>query len=79
MPQSRKQKTIARSLEFSGVGIHGGAQVSIRFCPGKEGEGVYFRRVDLPGKPVIPATIEYVSDTSRSTNLALRDIRILTV
>lgn len=79
MAQSRKQRTIAGSEEFSGIGIHSGERVSIRFCPAKEDEGIFFRRVDLPGKPIIPATIEYVYDTSRSTNLALRDIRILTV
>ena len=51
----------------------------MRFCPAKPGQGIYFQRVDLPGKPVIPATIEYVFDTSRSTNLALQDVRIYTV
>lgn len=76
---SRRQKTIASVEEFSGIGIHSGAVVSMRFCPAKEGEGIYFRRTDLPGKPIIPATIDYVYDTSRSTNLASGDVRILTV
>ena len=45
----------------------------------KFGEGIYFKRVDLPSQPVIPASFEYVFDTSRSTNLAIDDVRIYTV
>ncbi len=78
-PCARKQKTIRSSVSFSGIGIHTGEQVTMRFCPAKEGEGIYFKRTDLPGEPVIPATIEYVFDTSRSTNIGIGDIRIYTV
>jgi len=42
------------------------------FCPAKPGKGIFFRRVDLPGKPIIPATFEYVFDTSRSTNIGIK-------
>jgi UDP-3-O-[3-hydroxymyristoyl] N-acetylglucosamine deacetylase len=76
---SRKQKTIACTEAFSGIGIHSGAVVSMRFCPAKEDEGIYFRRTDLPGQPVIPAALDSVYDTSRSTNLAFGDARLLTV
>jgi UDP-3-O-[3-hydroxymyristoyl] N-acetylglucosamine deacetylase len=75
----RKQKTIAGEACFSGVGIHTGQEVSLRFCPADPGKGVFFKRVDLPGAPIIPATFEYVFDTSRSTNIALQDIKIYTI
>ncbi len=75
----RKQKTIARPVSFSGVGIHTGQEVTLRFVPAKAGHGVVFKRVDLPGQPVIPATFEYVFDTSRSTNIAIDQVRIYTV
>ncbi|KAM9975920.1 hypothetical protein ACTFIR_009761 [Dictyostelium discoideum] len=35
--------------------------------------------VDLPGMPIIPPRIEYVFDTSRSTNLAIGDVRVYAV
>lgn len=77
--ECRYQRTIKSAVSFSGIGIHTGAKVSIRFCPEKEGSGIYFKRVDLPGQPVIPATLEYVCDTSRSTSIGIADIRIHTV
>ncbi|HXF29761.1 MAG TPA: UDP-3-O-acyl-N-acetylglucosamine deacetylase, partial [Chlamydiales bacterium] len=75
----RKQKTIGRKASYCGIGIHTGKEVSLTFCPAECGEGIFFRRVDLPGKPIIPATFEYVFDTSRSTNIGLKDVKIYTV
>lgn len=75
----RKQRTLGAPVEYSGVGIHTGQEVKIRFVPAQPSEGIYFKRVDLPSQPIIPATVEYVFDTSRSTNLAINDVRIYTV
>ncbi len=77
--RSKPHKTLRAPVTYSGVGIHTGQEVQMRLCPAKAGQGIFFQRVDLPGKPIIPATIEYVFDTSRSTNLALGDVRIYTV
>lgn len=77
--QTRKQRTVGSIVEFSGVGIHTGQDVLIRFVPAEIGEGIFFKRIDLPGEPIIPAAVEYVFDTSRSTNLAVNDVRIYTV
>lgn len=69
-----------KAASFSGIGIHTGEQVSLQFCPAKEGTGVIFKRIDLPGHPTIPATVEYVKDTGgRSTTIGINDIRIHTV
>lgn len=75
----RRQRTLNDSAFFSGIGIHTGKEVQLRFCPAKEGTGIIFKRVDLPGKPIIPATLEYVQDTARSTTIGIKDIRIHTV
>lgn len=75
----RKQRTIGSNATFTGIGIHTGQQVSLKFVPAKEHSGIVFKRVDLPGQPVIPATVEYVQDTSRSTTIGFSDIRIHTV
>ncbi len=75
----RKQRTLKDLSSFSGIGIHTCKEVGLRFCPAKEGTGIVFKRIDLPGNPVIPATVEYVQDTSRSTTIGIKDIRIHTV
>lgn len=75
----RNQYTLAKSIEFSGIGIHTGKNVTIRFCPAPSSTGIVFKRMDLPSKPVILATVEYVIDTSRSTTLGLGDVRVHTV
>lgn len=75
----RKQQTLNESSSFSGIGIHTGKVVNLRFCPAKEGTGVVFKRTDLPGQPIIPAALEYVQDTSRSTTIGIKDVRVHTV
>ena len=75
----RKQKTLKTSVSFSGIGIHTGRQVSMRFVPAKEGTGIIFKRMDLPSCPQIPATVEYVCDTSRNTTIGIADLRIYTI
>lgn len=75
----RKQRTLKSEGIFTGIGIHTGQQVSLKFVPAKEGTGIVFKRIDLPGQPIIPATIEYVVDTARSTTIGINDIRIHTV
>lgn len=75
----RNQRTLNKPVSFSGIGIHTGKQVNMRFVPAKEGSGIFFQRVDLPNKPIIPATIEYVRDTSRSTTLGVGNVFIHTV
>lgn len=74
-----KSRTLRWPVSFSGIGIHTGELVTMRFCPGDEGTGIVFKRVDLPGQPTIPATVEYVCDTSRSTTIGLGSVRIHTV
>jgi len=76
---NRKQQTIQRQVSFSGIGIHSGREVLMSFVPAKEGTGIIFRRTDLPGHPQIPAAIEYVCDTSRSTTIGIGNIKIHTV
>jgi UDP-3-O-[3-hydroxymyristoyl] N-acetylglucosamine deacetylase len=79
MDRVRPQKTIRAAQTFSGIGIHKGVEVEISFRPASEGEGIFFRRVDLPGQPVVPATVEYVTGTSRGTTLAVGDVKVHTV
>jgi UDP-3-O-[3-hydroxymyristoyl] N-acetylglucosamine deacetylase len=75
----RKQRTLQRPVTYSGIGIHTGQIVTMRFVPAAEDNGVLFRRVDLPGEPVVPATVDYVCDTARSTSIGIDKVCIHTV
>ncbi len=75
----RKQRTLGKPVDFSGIGIHTGRQVKMRFNPSKEGTGIVFRRVDLPQQPLIPATLEYVKDTNRSTTIGIANVNVHTI
>jgi UDP-3-O-[3-hydroxymyristoyl] N-acetylglucosamine deacetylase / 3-hydroxyacyl-[acyl-carrier-protein] dehydratase len=49
------------------------------FKPAPENTGIRFRRIDLGGKPEIPADIDYVTDVSRGTTIAIGDAKVHTV
>ncbi|MCH9654283.1 MAG: UDP-3-O-acyl-N-acetylglucosamine deacetylase [Planctomycetes bacterium] len=65
--RTRNQRTLARSLECTGVGIFTNADVKIRFCPAPENHGIQFVRTDLAGSQPIPALIEYAVFKQRRT------------
>ncbi len=77
--KARYQNTLKESVSFSGIGIHTGNEVNLKFCPAENGTGIVFQRTDLPSKPIIPATVEYVQDTSRATTIGVGDAKVHTV
>jgi UDP-3-O-[3-hydroxymyristoyl] N-acetylglucosamine deacetylase/3-hydroxyacyl-[acyl-carrier-protein] dehydratase len=73
------QKTIKNSATISGIGIHTGVHTNLTLLPAKENTGIRFIRTDLEGKPTIPANVDYVFSTNRSTNLRANNAEIHTV
>ncbi len=74
-----RRRSIARPAKVAGTGIHTGAQTTVTFRPGAAGEGIAFRRTDLPNQPRIPALAEHVSGVERCTTLAAGDATLSTV
>jgi UDP-3-O-[3-hydroxymyristoyl] N-acetylglucosamine deacetylase/3-hydroxyacyl-[acyl-carrier-protein] dehydratase len=77
-----RQKTIKRETKVSGTGIHTGKKADVRFKPAEENTGINFVRVDLPGSPVVGATISNVIEKSlgsRRTSLGQGSAEIHTV
>lgn len=74
-----KQKTLAKEFSISGKGLHTNCLVNMTFKPAPINHGFKFQRVDLPDQPVIPASAEYVVDTSRGTVLGIGNARISTL
>ncbi|MDG2052293.1 MAG: bifunctional UDP-3-O-[3-hydroxymyristoyl] N-acetylglucosamine deacetylase/3-hydroxyacyl-ACP dehydratase [Flavobacteriaceae bacterium] len=73
-----KQKTIVKEVSLSGVGLHTGKCVNMTFKPAPENYGYAFVRIDLEGKPVIEADVNYVVTTERGTNLEKNGVNINT-
>ena len=73
-----KQTTIKKPVSISGVGLHSGEMVEITFKPAPEDFGYKFQRVDLPGKPVIEADVDFVTDTERGTSLGKDGAKVST-
>ena len=76
---SEKQRTLAREISLTGKGLHTGNNVTITFKPAPANHGYKFCRVDLPGKPVIDALAENVTDTSRGTTLVQNNASVSTI
>ena len=74
-----RQKTLAKSFRIEGRGLHTGVNVTMNFLPAPENHGFKFRRVDMPGKPIIDADVNLVIDTSRGTLLEKNGARIGTI
>lgn len=74
-----KQRTIAKTVSFSGIGLHTGNPSTITFKPAPANYGYVFVRTDLEKPIEIPALLEYVVDLSRGTTLGIGDVRVHTV
>lgn len=71
------ERTIRSEIEFSGVGLHSGAPVSMRLVPAPAGSGIVFRRTDLDGFE-IAAIGRNVAKVSYATSLMRQSVLIST-
>ena len=71
------EQTIAAPLEFTGVGLHSGAPVTMRLLSAPAGSGIVFRRTDLDNFE-IPATGRNVAKVSYATSLMRQGVLIST-
>jgi UDP-3-O-[3-hydroxymyristoyl] N-acetylglucosamine deacetylase/3-hydroxyacyl-[acyl-carrier-protein] dehydratase len=74
-----KQHTLKTPISISGTGLHTGILVDMVLNPANPGFGFHFKRVDLPGEPVIKADCDLVTDTSRGTTLEDKGAKVSTV
>jgi UDP-3-O-[3-hydroxymyristoyl] N-acetylglucosamine deacetylase len=71
------EQTIRSDIEFRGIGLHSGAEVSMRLVGAPAGSGIVFRRVDLDGFE-IPANGRNVAKVSYATSLMRQSVLIST-
>lgn len=66
-------------MAVSGVGLHTGAKVDLRFQPAPANFGICFARTDLPGRPTVAALVDHVKETQRGTTLEQDGVSVHTV
>ena len=74
-----KQKTISTNLSFTGFGLHTGKEVDLVIEPAEANQGIQFSRIDLDGHPIVPASVEHVTDTKRSTTIEKNGVKVVTI
>ncbi len=77
-----RQRTLAGTASYEGVGLHTGCTTRLRFLPAPPESGIRFIRIDLPGRPVIPVRPENAGnarDQMRRTVLRSGECEVHTV
>ncbi|HFB67396.1 MAG TPA: UDP-3-O-[3-hydroxymyristoyl] N-acetylglucosamine deacetylase, partial [Calditrichae bacterium] len=80
----KNQRTIQKSVSYTGVGLHTGEKATLTFHPAPENHGIVFVRSDVEGKPQIPALVDFVLrddsiDSLRGTNIHKDGVTVYTV
>ncbi len=75
---SEKQRTIKTPVSLKGRGLHTGMEATITFKPAPVNHWYKFKRIDLPGEPIIDADVDNVTDTERGTTLEQNGAKIAT-
>ena len=70
---------MARRVALRGTGLHTGAVTEATFLPAPAGQGILFRRTDLPGRPEVAARLTEVEAVDRRTAIGHGDATIHTV
>ena len=77
-----KQRTLAKSVTATGVGLHSGERVSLTLHPAAENTGIQFRRSDLSGEQgeIVSLTPYLINDTRLSSTIVTENgIRVGTI
>jgi UDP-3-O-[3-hydroxymyristoyl] N-acetylglucosamine deacetylase len=73
------QRTIAKSVTCTGIGLHSGKPVALTLKPGPVNQGICFVRTDLPNQPEVAAHFSRVVDTSLATVIGRNGVIVSTI
>ena len=76
---SVEQRTIANEVEYNGVGLHTGNEVTLKLRPAPPNSGVTFIRTDVDPEVRIGATLENRRNNPRRTTLGVGDVEVHTI
>jgi len=64
------QKTIARKISISGIGIHTGYRVDVEILPSSPNSGIIFKRIDVKKNNIVIPNFANVSDVTLCTTIS---------
>ena len=64
------QKTLNKSLEIKGIGLHSGKEVTLRILPAEPNTGIQFKRTDLQDDNVVIPSVFNVSSANLCTTIS---------
>ena len=73
------QTTLAKEIQYSGIGLHSGLEVHMRIKPAPAGTGVVFERTDQTDRPRVRASAQNVAATMRATTIEEDGVRFFTI
>lgn len=76
---SKTQKTLEKEISIEGIGLFTGERVTLRLIPAQGNSGILFQRIDLSGKPIIPAVVQNVISSSRCTIIKKEEASVQTI
>jgi UDP-3-O-[3-hydroxymyristoyl] N-acetylglucosamine deacetylase len=73
------QRTIAKTISFTGIGLHSGKAVNLTLRSAPVNHGIRFVRKDLPESPTVSARFNCVVDTSLATVIGSDGVIVSTI
>jgi UDP-3-O-[3-hydroxymyristoyl] N-acetylglucosamine deacetylase len=73
------QNTLATPATFTGLGLHTGQPVRMTVRPAPADHGIWFRRTDLPGRPLVPARWDAVTPSRLCTVVEAGEASVSTI
>jgi len=77
-----KQKTVAAEVHLKGTGLHTAHRVNVTLKPAQIDTGIVFIRTDLPERPAINATVDFLLPPERSprrTSVGVDTVEVQTI
>jgi UDP-3-O-[3-hydroxymyristoyl] N-acetylglucosamine deacetylase/3-hydroxyacyl-[acyl-carrier-protein] dehydratase len=77
-----KQKTVAGEVHLKGTGLHTAHRVNVTLKPAQIDTGIVFIRTDLPERPAINATVDFLLPAERSprrTSVGIDTVEVQTI
>ncbi len=73
------QRTLQRTVNTVGIGLHSGQKVGLTLCPAAPNTGIVYRRIDLENPVEIVSKPEAVGETVLSTTLVQDGVKVSTI
>jgi len=73
------QRTLAKKVKVTGIGIHSGKKVTMTLHPAEADFGIQFKRIDLTDAPLLKADAQTVGATENNTTIGSGENAVHTV